>query len=56
MHNSFNEEDEKKFVEFLNAVAIHAEFKGMNTKKLCEYFKLLAHMQQVMLPKLHAKY
>jgi hypothetical protein len=52
MQNSFTEDDKKKFIDFLNAVANHAEFK-LNTQELCEYFKLLAHMQQVMLPKIH---
>ena len=53
MENKFNEEDKIKFINFLNSVANHAEFK-MDTKQLCEYFKLLAHMQQVILPKLDA--
>ena len=53
MQNKLNDEDHKKFIDFLNAVANHAEFK-MNTQELCDYFRLLAHMQQVMLPKIKA--
>jgi len=53
MQNSFTEEDKQKFIDFLNSVAIHAEFK-LKTKELCDYFKLLAHMQQVMLRKIDA--
>lgn len=49
----FTEDDKKKFIDFLNAVATHAKFE-LNTQQLCEYFKLLAHMQQVMLPKIDA--
>ena len=51
MENYFNENDKQKFIDFLNAVAVHAKFE-MDTKQLCEYFKLLAHMQQVILPKI----
>ena len=53
MQNHFNEDDKEKFIKFLNSVAIHAKFE-LNTQELCEYFKLLVHMQQVMLPKLDA--
>ena len=53
MQNYFNEEDKQKFIDFLNSVAIHAKFE-LDTKQLCEYFKLLSHMQRVMLPKLDA--
>lgn len=49
----FNEEDKQKFVEFLNSVAKTAEFK-MNTNELISYFRLLSHMQQVILPKINA--
>lgn len=49
----FNEEDKQKFVDFLNSVAKTAEFK-MNTNELISYFKLLSHMQQVILPKINA--
>lgn len=50
---SFNEEDKQKFIEFLNTVAKHAEFK-LNTVELVQYFKLLQHMQGRILPKLEA--
>ena len=52
MKNSFTEDDKQKFINFLNAVANHAKFE-LNTQELCEYFRLLAHMQQVMLPKIN---
>lgn len=53
VENKFNEEDKKLFIGFLNSIATNAKFE-MNTKEICEYFKLLAHMQQVILPKLDA--
>lgn len=49
----FNEEDKLKFIEFLNTVAKHAEFK-FSTSELIQYFKLLSHMQQKIIPKLDA--
>lgn len=51
--HSFSEIDKQKFIEFLNAVAKHATFE-MNTEELVNYFKLLAHMQQSVLPKINA--
>ena len=53
MDNKFNEEDKTKFVEFLNNVAKHAKLE-LNTQELINYFKLLNHMQSVILPKLNA--
>lgn len=50
---NFNEEDKQKFVEFLNMVAKHAEFK-VNTAELIQYFKLLSCMQKTILPKIDA--
>ena len=47
----FTEEDKKKVVEFLNMVAKHATF-NIKTNELIDYFKLLAHMQQQILPKI----
>ena len=49
----FNESDKQKFVEFLNVIAKNASFT-MNTDEIITYFKLLAHMQQVILPKIQA--
>ena len=43
----------KKVIDFVNKVAKHAEFK-MNTFEIIEYFKLLSHMQQVIIPKIEA--
>ena len=51
--NKFNEEDKKKVIEFLNIIAKKAEFK-VNTSEIIEYFKLLSHMQQSILPKIDA--
>lgn len=51
LDNKFTEEDEKKFIEYLNLVAKHSRF-DMNTAELISYFKCLSHMQQVVLPKL----
>lgn len=51
--NNLTEEDKKKFIEFLNLVAKGATFK-FNTEELIVYFKLLSHMQQVLLPKINS--
>lgn len=48
---NFSEEDKKKLVEFLNMVAKHATL-NLNTSELISYFKLLSHMQQVIIPKI----
>lgn len=53
LDNKFTEEDKKNFVDFLNMIAHHAEFK-LNTQDLIQYFKLLSKMQQVILPKIDA--
>lgn len=49
----FNEEDKQKFVDFLNVIAKSAKFE-FKTEEVINYFKLLAHMQQKILPKLDA--
>ena len=51
--HSFTEDDKEKFIDFLNCVAKSAEFK-FRTEELIKYFKLLSHMQQVVLPKIGA--
>ena len=53
LKNKFNEEDKKKIVEFLNMVASKAKFE-LNTQEVIQYFKLLSHMQQQILPKVEA--
>ena len=53
MVNKFTEDDKTKFVDFLNSVATHAKLE-LNTQELIKYFKLLNHMQAVILPKLDA--
>ena len=49
----FNEDDKQKLIDFLNMIATHAKF-NMDTVELVQYFKLLSHMQQRILPKLEA--
>ena len=51
--NSLTEEDKQKFIEFLNMNAKHAKFE-LNTTELIQYFKILSHMQQKLLPKIDA--
>ncbi len=55
MQNNFTEDDKKKLVDFLNAVANKASFKDMNVQDIIAFFKLLSHMQTVLLPKIDAK-
>jgi len=54
MQNNFTEDDKKKLVDFLNAVANKASFKDMNVQDIIAFFKLLSHMQTVLLPKIDA--
>ena len=49
--NNFNEADKQKLIDFLNIVAKNATFT-MKTDEIVNFFKLLAHMQQVILPKM----
>lgn len=49
--DGFSEKDKERVVKFLNMVAKHARF-NLDTNELIEYFKLLAHMQQTILPKI----
>lgn len=51
--NAFTESDKQKLIEFLNMVAKHATF-SLKTEEVIVYFKLLAHMQQVVVPKVSA--
>ena len=50
---NFDEEDKKKVVEFLNLVGKHAKF-NLDTVELIQYFKVLSHMQQKIIPKIDA--
>jgi len=50
---NFNEDDKKKFLEFLNTIAKTAQF-SMNTVDIISYFKLLQYMQLTLLPKIDA--
>ena len=54
MKNNFTEDDKKKLIDFLNAVANKASFKDMNVQDIISFFKLLSHMQTVLLPKIDA--
>lgn len=49
----FNEEDKQKVCDFMNMVAKNAKFE-LRTEEVISYFKLLAHMQQKILPKIDA--
>jgi len=53
MGDKFNEEDKQNFISFLNMVAEKAKFE-LNTSEIIKYFKLLAHMQQHIVPKIEA--
>lgn len=50
----FTKEDKEKFIEFLNFIAMKAEFNNWKTEDTMKHFKLLVHMQQVVLPKIDA--
>ena len=50
---NFNEEDKQKVIEFLNMNAKSAKFE-FNTQEMIQYYKLLSHMQQKILPKIDA--
>lgn len=54
MENKFTEEDKTKLVELLNFIAERATFPGWKTNDTVKHFKLLAHVQQVILPKIEA--
>jgi len=47
----FKDEDKEKVIEFLNLIAKKAKFE-MNTQEVIAYFKLLSHIQSVILPKI----
>lgn len=52
MKDHFTEEDKQKVVDFLNFIAERAEFPKWKTTDSIKHFGLLAHMQQVILPKI----
>jgi len=51
---SFTEDDKQKVIDFLNYVAKNAVFNNVKTEDVVVHFKLLAHMQQKILPKIDA--
>jgi hypothetical protein len=53
MDQHFTRDDLQKVTDFLNSVAKHAKFE-VNTQELITHFKLLAHMQNKIIPKLEA--
>jgi len=54
MEMKFNEEDKKKFIEFLNYIAKNATFNDMKTSDIIDYFKLLSYVQKNILAKIDA--
>lgn len=54
MKNTFTEDDKNKVVELLNFIAKKATFPDWKTEDTIKHFKLLAHMQQVIIPKIEA--
>ena len=50
---SLTDEDKKKLTEYMNYVAEHATFTH-KTDGIIAYFKLLAYLQQTLLPKIDA--
>lgn len=50
---NFTEDDKQKVIEFMNMIAKNAKFK-FKTEDVINYFKLIAHMQQKILPKIEA--
>ena len=52
MKNHFTEEDKQRVIEFLNFIATRAIFPDWKTQDSITHYKLLAHMQQVILPKI----
>jgi len=51
---SFTDHDKQQVVDFLNFIAKKATFTDWTTEDTVKHFKLLAHMQQVILPKIDA--
>jgi len=49
----FTDDDKKKFIEFLNFVHDKAKWE-IDTKEVLAFFKLMAYMQQSILPKIDA--
>lgn len=52
--HAFTDDDKKKVIDFLNFIAERAAFKEWKTEDTVRHFKLLAHMQQIILPKIDA--
>lgn len=50
----FTENDKVQVIEFLNFIAQRAVFSDWKTEDSIKHFKLLAHMQQVIIPKIDA--
>lgn len=54
MKNKFKEEDRKKLVAYMNSVHTHCKFNDMSQQQIIEHFKLLAYIQQEVIPKIEA--
>lgn len=53
MESRFKEQDKEKFIEFLNFVAQKAKFGDMTIEDSINLYRLVAHMQQELLPKIN---
>lgn len=53
-NNKFTDEDKQKVVEFLNFLAKKSKLNDVSFEETINFFKLLAHMQQQILPKIDA--
>lgn len=55
MHkDKFTEEDRNKVIDFLNFIAKKAEFNNWKTEDSITHFKLLAYIQQIVIPKIES--
>lgn len=53
MKNTFKQEDKEKLTELLNIISQKSEFK-VSLPEILKIFKLLAHVQQKILPKIES--
>lgn len=54
LDHKFTEADKTKLVDFLNFIATKATFPNWKTEDTVAHFKLLAHIQNIILPKIDA--
>jgi len=48
----FTKDDKEQIIEFLNRVAKYAKFNDMDMQEVIEFYKNIAFMQKVLLPKI----